>query len=226
MAKVKICPSCGFANQPGILECTRCEADLTGVKLTEGVLQRAAESGQKEALRRETVESSQEGMPRQMEMDWMQEDMEYVRICDCGFQNRVSRRKCERCGEDLSDIAPVPRCEQGKPENYELCSHDGACHFPVPEGETRLGREYALKEYLSGKPFVSRLHARLLREGSHIYIENLNRTNYTFVNDRRIEGKTELSAGDVIGLGGIRENGNFQPEAAYFSLRKCLEEEV
>lgn len=207
MAKVKICPSCGFANQPGILECTRCEADLTGVKLTEGAMQReAVESGQGKTLCREMVE--------------------YVRICDCGFPNRVSRRKCERCGEDLSDIAPVSHCAQEKPENYELCSHDDVCHFQIPEGETRIGREYALKEYLSGKPFVSRLHARLFREGSHIYIENLNRTNYTFVNDRRIEGKTELSVGDVIGLGGIMENGNFQPEAAYFSLRECPEEEV
>ncbi|MCI9320547.1 MAG: hypothetical protein HFH05_10780 [Lachnospiraceae bacterium] len=35
MEKYKICPSCKTLNEPTLLECVNCEADLTMVKITD-----------------------------------------------------------------------------------------------------------------------------------------------------------------------------------------------
>ena len=35
MEKYKICPSCKTKNPPALFECMSCEADLTGVKITD-----------------------------------------------------------------------------------------------------------------------------------------------------------------------------------------------
>ena len=35
MQKYKICPSCHSKNEPTLLECLYCEADLTRVKITD-----------------------------------------------------------------------------------------------------------------------------------------------------------------------------------------------
>jgi pSer/pThr/pTyr-binding forkhead associated (FHA) protein len=48
---------------------------------------------------------------------------------------------------------------------------------------------------------VSGRHAKLTRSGDHIVIEDLGSSNGTFVNGRRIDGPTDVRAGDLIGLG-------------------------
>jgi len=48
--------------------------------------------------------------------------------------------------------------------------------------------------------FLSRLHARLYREGSHFWIEDLDSSNGTWVNDRRVEKPTEIHPGDEVRL--------------------------
>jgi pSer/pThr/pTyr-binding forkhead associated (FHA) protein len=50
-------------------------------------------------------------------------------------------------------------------------------------------------------PMVSGRHARLRREGERVVIEDLGSSNGTFVNGRRIDGPTDVRAGDLIGLG-------------------------
>jgi hypothetical protein len=49
---------------------------------------------------------------------------------------------------------------------------------------------------------VSSTHARMIRNGEKYFIEDLNSTNGTFVDDRRISGRVELSQGTVIRIGG------------------------
>lgn len=48
---------------------------------------------------------------------------------------------------------------------------------------------------------VSRRHAKLYREASRIFIEDLNSTNGTFVNEVQIQGRTEVQPGDTIRIG-------------------------
>jgi len=47
---------------------------------------------------------------------------------------------------------------------------------------------------------VSRLHARIRREGSHYVLQDAGSTNGTFVNGRRIQEPYTLVDQDVIGL--------------------------
>lgn len=50
-------------------------------------------------------------------------------------------------------------------------------------------------------PTISWHHARLVRAGGRVILEDLGTTNGTFVNGRRVEGSTEVQVGDVIALG-------------------------
>jgi hypothetical protein len=50
---------------------------------------------------------------------------------------------------------------------------------------------------------VSRMHARLILQGSQLYVEDLNSTNYTFINRQRLQPgqPTVLKSGDEIRFG-------------------------
>lgn len=198
MGKFKVCPVCGMHNKPNMIECMGCETDLTSVKTSDEDSPKAEINGG--------------------ELSESEPQEEYVRICDCGCINSAIAKKCRECGEDISDIAPTKR-EQCGECSYAMESLDGQFVFFIEEDEVVIGREHAMREYLSEKSYVSRQHAKLLKESGHIYIENLSGTNFTFVNNQKIAGKTELKINDEVGLGGNEANGKRQDEAAYFVLR-------
>jgi len=50
-------------------------------------------------------------------------------------------------------------------------------------------------------PLVSRRHARLDVEDGVIYVTDLNSSNGTYLNGRRVEDSIELRPGDSIGVG-------------------------
>lgn len=198
MEKFKICPVCGMHNKPNMIECLRCETDLTSVKATDEETERA-----KIDIQESDVSKAKE---------------EYVRICDCGAVNSAIAKKCAQCGEDISDIAPTLN-EQRNECTFIMTSVDGTYVFEIKEGEVVIGREHEMKEYLMSKPYVSRQHAKLIKEADKVFVENLSGTNYTFVNNQRIAERTELKLDDEIGLGGNEVNGKRQDEAAYLVLR-------
>lgn len=198
MEKFKICPVCGMRNKPNMIECLGCETDLTSVKATDEETEKAKNDVQ------------------ESEVSKLQE--EYVRICDCGAVNSATAKKCAECGEDISDIAPTLN-EQRSECAFVMASVDGTYVFEIKDGEALIGREHEMKEYLMSKPYVSRQHAKLIKEASKVFIENLSGTNYTFVNNQRITEITELEIDDEIGLGGNEVNGKRQDEAAYLVLR-------
>lgn len=188
MEKYKLCPACQAKNPPVLLECMHCEADLTGVRITD-----------------EDTCMDQE----------LPEAAGAVRICDCGAHNAPNARKCSACGEDISDIAPqLPQ----EPE-YLLTSLDGQYAFRLTQFPVTIGRTQAMGDYLHTKTYVSRLHARLTLEEGSLFLEDLNSTNHTFVNNQRITGKTQLHHGDELSLGGLRIDGSCQEQVAYFLLR-------
>lgn len=200
MKKYKLCPCCGKQNVPKMLECVQCETDLSAVRVIDDEMEQKQieESGQKE-----TVASRM------------------VRKCDCGYCNPVNTRKCESCGEDISDIVPSEEMEEVLDTlHYVFASLDGAYAYKIVDSQIRIGRESVMAEYLTGKPYVSRQHAEITIEDKRLYIENLSKTNYTYVNNIRIpQEKYELQDGDEVGLGGNCQNGNRQKEAAYFLVR-------
>ena len=209
MQKYKICPSCHSKNEPTLLECLYCEADLTHVKVTDEETEKMLEGNAGD-----TPEPS--------------EKTAMVRVCDCGEKNPANARKCQACGEDISDIIPTPdeapKTEAVSSPAYVLSSLDGQYAYRVPCNETVIGRENAMGDYLASKSYVSRVQARLTIEDGALCIENLSGTNFTYVNNKKIIEKTVLKDGDELGLGGTNINGKCQSEAAYFLVRigQCM----
>jgi len=204
MEKYKICPNCGTKNPTDALECEECEEDLTAVKITDNEQQRKEEEAERSKSTSLDVVS-------------------WVRICDsCGAKNPANARKCSACGEDISDITPVADTE--KPEEVEkspsfvLTTVDGSYAYEITDEEITLGKEHEMSEYLITRPYVSRIHCKLYMVNQKLYIENLSRTNGTFVNGIRVTEVTELTDGDEIGLGGHEMNGRRDERAAYFTL--------
>jgi pkn9 associate protein 1 len=198
MEKFKICPVCGMHNKPNMIECIGCETDLTSVKATDEATEQAKITAQENTS--ENVEEK------------------YVRVCDCGCINSATAKKCVECGEDISDIAPILQSENNTCK-YVMTSLDGEYAYEIKDGTAILGRENEMKEYLADKTYVSRQHAKIMKEDDKVYIENLSNTNFTFVNNQKIAEKTELHIDDEIGLGGNETNGSRQSEAAYLILR-------
>ena len=198
MEKFKICPVCGMHNKPNMIECIGCETDLTSVKATDEATEQAKITAQENTS--ENVEEK------------------YVRICDCGCINSATAKKCIECGEDISDIAPILQSENNTCK-YVMTSLDGEYAYEIKDGTAILGRENEMKEYLADKAYVSRQHAKIMKDDDKVYIENLSNTNFTFVNNQKIVEKTELQVDDEIGLGGNETNGSRQSGAAYLILR-------
>ena len=196
LEKYKVCPVCGEHNAPRLLECRKCETDLTGVKV---------------------VDSSTEVKQEENAPDAASEDL--FRACDCGELNPPQARKCWACGEDISDIIPTKHAAQvPKPFSYKLTSLDGSFSVSIEESVIVVGRDAKLKDYLSSKAYVSRQHAKLTIVAGRVFIENISKTNQTFVNNEPIENNMPytLKDGDEIGLGGKEIGGKRQDEAAFF----------
>lgn len=203
MEKYKICPSCHEKNEPTLLECLYCEADLTRVKITD----------------EETEKMNEVNSAAQQPVVTM------VRLCECGAKNPPNARKCSSCGEEISDITPTPDEQESVVETtFVLSSTDGQYAYKMTSDEVVIGRENIMSEYLSSKSYVSRAHAKLILENNELYIENLSGTNFTYINNKKITAKEKLSDGDEIGLGGTNINGKCQSEAAYFLVRigQCM----
>jgi hypothetical protein len=76
--------------------------------------------------------------------------------------------------------------------------HDRGMEYDVDDGAT-LGRgdvEIHLED-----PFASTRHARLVRQGGIVVIEDLGSTNGTYLNEELLEGPQPLHAGDRIRIG-------------------------
>lgn len=193
MNKFKICPECGTKNPPDVSDCLNCDCDLMSVAVTDETLNAAKKI-------------PAENIPVQSEL---------VRICsECGAKNLPNARKCSNCGEDISDIVATAESAV-KGVEFALKSLDGKFIFKL-DGEIIVGRENAMQEYLAEKIFVSRKHCRFSVEGDDIFVEDLNSANSTYVNNKKIFGRTKLSKGDEVGLGGAIFNGSRQDNAAYF----------
>jgi len=76
--------------------------------------------------------------------------------------------------------------------------HEAGMEYDLPDGAT-LGRgdvEIHLED-----SFASTQHARLVRQGAVVVLEDLGSTNGTYLNDELLGGPTPLHAGDRIRIG-------------------------
>jgi pSer/pThr/pTyr-binding forkhead associated (FHA) protein len=68
---------------------------------------------------------------------------------------------------------------------------------------TTIGRAVECDIVITSKR-VSREHARLVRDGRRVMLEDLNSTNGTFLNDEHILEPMELRDGDVVSIGDVK----------------------
>ncbi len=205
LEKYKRCPACGEHNPPSLLECRKCETDLTGIKVMDSAME------QQEAEAKKATSEASTSRGTQMLM----------RICECGAHNPPQARKCRECGEDISDIIPSTVVQEESEFSYELTAIGDDYTVTMSQPVSIIGREAELKDYLGSKIYVSRQHAKLTVVAGKVLIENLSNTNKTFVNNIAISqtDPTPLSDGDEIGLGGMEINGKRQSQAAYFLFK-------
>ena len=205
LQKYKVCPVCGELNPPSLLECRKCETDLTGIRITDSSAVQCAGDTVETA---ESLSSSGQVL---------------VRICDCGTRNLPQARKCIACGEDISDILPEPAEDQETHTIlYELKSVCDGFGVSVEKPVFIVGREAELQEYLAAKMYVSRVHAKFTAAAGKVFLENLSHTNKTYINNTEISDSepAALNDGDEIGLGGTEIGGRRQDNAAYFVFRE------
>lgn len=198
MSKIKICPNCGHHNSPGLLECAKCEEDLTTVRISD------------------TDDVQPNNTPS---VPSVRADV-YVRICtECGAQNPPAARKCQQCGEDISDVRPTP-AETSQCHQAVLKTEDGYSFSVCSETSTVIGRDAQMADYLCHHTFVSRSHAELSFHDGALWVRDLGSTNHTFVNDEQIGSDPHrLEENDTLSLGGKLLNGAKQCQAAYFTVR-------
>jgi len=77
----------------------------------------------------------------------------------------------------------------------------GHKYFVKSDSKILIGRSNEANIRIAYDDFCSRKHALLYWEKDACFVEDLNSTNGTLVNHIRIDGKSELRNGDVIGLG-------------------------
>ncbi len=73
--------------------------------------------------------------------------------------------------------------------------------YPVT-GELNVGR-VGRNEIILKDPYVSKRHAKIFSKNNSYYIEDLDSSNGTFVNNRKISDIVEIAHGDRIKIGQI-----------------------
>ena len=102
-----------------------------------------------------------------------------------------------------SDSGPVAMPGAPVVKNPRLVKADGSLYI-VMDGEQTVGREPDRQLALAGESSVSRTHAKLVRTGDSVTLEDAGSTNGTFVNGHRIAGPTALSPGDTVQFGAVQ----------------------
>lgn len=69
------------------------------------------------------------------------------------------------------------------------------------KGTFNIGRDLSAALSLSFDRFVSRHHAQVSFSGNEYFLEDLNSTNGTFIDNNRIQGRIILENGQIVKIG-------------------------
>lgn len=94
--------------------------------------------------------------------------------------------------------------------NLVLLKAGESTAYPLAEAETVIGRHPECNIHVDSN-MVSRKHARVIKEGSQFFVEDLGSGNGTTVNGQKIAGKTLLRHEDRVKLGPILFRFEEQP---------------
>jgi len=80
-------------------------------------------------------------------------------------------------------------------------SLDEGNEFPLNSAPITVGRGGQNDLVLAGDEFASARHARIESRGDGVWVQDLDSTNGTYVNGRRVAGAQRLDPGDVLRVG-------------------------
>lgn len=137
----------------------------------------------------------------------------------CGSRLRPEVRVCTACGQPAPDRAPLSG-EHGRPDSEVATTLAVARPVATPAAApslvrfvTTTGAQYDLagdqltmgrhetNDIVITDDGVSRHHARAFVQDDAIIVEDLNSTNGTFHNGRRIDARAALRDGDIVTIG-------------------------
>ena len=140
-------------------------------------------------------------------------------ICPaCGASNLPGATFCDNCGVSLAapppvtppvQLPPVAPPPVGLQPWLEVQASGTRLQIPLGQPEVIIGREdpvsgvfpeIDLTPHGGEEAAVSRRHARLTLQGNRCFIEDLNSTNYTYVNKQKLNPgvRQPLSEGDEV----------------------------
>ncbi|HSR69114.1 MAG TPA: SpoIIE family protein phosphatase [Acidobacteriota bacterium] len=85
--------------------------------------------------------------------------------------------------------------------------------FEIESDQVLIGRK-SDSDIVLPNPYISRHHAKIIREGDDCFLADLNSTHGTYVNGRRAEPRQNLRSGDRIGVGRDQVEIVFYSDAA------------
>lgn len=147
----------------------------------------------------------------------------------CGSDSPPEARFCSNCGASLADptgdtTTMIPVAAEDGPRSVELTDQERAAaktlaagnallivnrgpgdsnRFLIDSDITNVGRHPESDIFLDDIT-VSRHHAKFVRSGGKLYLEDLGSLNGTYVNRTLLDGRTVLREGDEIQIGKYR----------------------
>jgi hypothetical protein len=114
-------------------------------------------------------------------------------------------RRRRRMRERLAVPGARPVREVGPPAAWLVVEQgpEVGRRWPVPLGETTLGRSRADSDIVIPSRTASRRHAVVCADAEGCVVQDLQPTNPTLVNDRPIVGSHRLAEGDLIRIGDV-----------------------
>lgn len=215
---VLACPACGAAVQPDEAFCADCGASLAQAPLPpEPVIEEEvvpavgalAPEPELEPVAAPVIEAAAPPPPQ----------APAPVVCPaCGAEIEPGDAFCSSCGAVLKEPAPAvetPPPVKAAPAAPRLVVVASGAEIPLPgDAEILIGREDPVSGVYPAVDLtphggedggVSRRHARLIVDGGRYFVEDLDSTNYTFVNKQKIAPKTRqaLKDGDEIRCGRV-----------------------
>lgn len=131
----------------------------------------------------------------------------------CGEENLDDAKFCDSCGKQFAE-APVKRPTINVKARTAVLSsiETGKTYELHPDRDTLIGRgdsergiepQVLLDDAAALEDGVSRVHAKIICEGNQYYLIDLDSTNSTYLNKRKLQPQThnKLNDGDEIQMG-------------------------
>lgn len=210
------CPQCGASAIPGEAFCDNCGADLSS-------LQAGGQAPQQQ--QQQQPPQQQQAPPPQPAPQQPAPGGGGVTCSSCGSSQPAGQAFCDNCGAQLSGgqqqvQQPQPQVQQPQPQVQPVgrprlvVASTGAEIDLSGKAEATIGREdpvsgvypeVDLTPHGGEEGGVSRQHAKLTFQGNQWQVQDLDSTNFTFVNNQKLNPGVPqpLNDGDQVRLGKV-----------------------